>query len=62
MKHFHPVGGKVWVKDLPNYIAFRYDGKLQSIHHIEGYKVATNVSKVLQEEKDEEWKPSFFIT
>ncbi|GMK39104.1 hypothetical protein PCCS19_21580 [Paenibacillus sp. CCS19] len=58
-RYFHPVGGNGWVKEPPNYIAFRYDGKLQSIHHIEGYEVVTNMSKVFSEAKDEEWEPSF---
>jgi hypothetical protein len=42
-KYFHPVGGNGakggWPIDPPNYIAFRYDGKLQSIHHIKEYTV-----------------------
>jgi hypothetical protein len=40
-KYFHPVGGKKggWPKEPPNYIAFRYDGRLQSIHHIDRYEV-----------------------
>ena len=58
-RYFHPIGGNGWVKEPPNYIAFRYDGKLQSIHHIEGYEVVTNMSKVFSEAKDEEWEPSF---
>ncbi|MCY4229129.1 MAG: PD-(D/E)XK nuclease family protein [Gammaproteobacteria bacterium] len=37
-KYFHPVGNR-WPIEPPNYIAFRYDGKLQSIHHIESYEV-----------------------
>lgn len=36
--YFHPVG-KGWPKEPLNYIAFRYDGQLQSIHHIEGYEI-----------------------
>lgn len=36
--YFHPVGAG-WPKEPLNYIAFRYDGQLQSIHHIEGYEV-----------------------
>ena len=31
-KYFHPKGGKGYIKNPPNYIAFRYDGRLQSIH------------------------------
>jgi len=36
LKYFHPVGGGKggWPAEPPNYIAFRYDGKLQTIHHI----------------------------
>ena len=38
-KYFHPVGGSKggWPVEPPNYIAFRYHGALQSIHHIESY-------------------------
>ncbi len=45
-KYFHPVGGGKggWPSEPPNYIAFRYDGKLQSIHHIEDYEVFTDPS------------------
>ena len=39
MKYFHPLGGNGWPKEPPNYIAFRYYGQLQSIHHIEDYVV-----------------------
>lgn len=39
--YFHPVG-KNWPNEPVNYIAFRYDGKLQSIHHVESYKVTKN--------------------
>lgn len=38
-RYFHPVGGSGWPKEPPNYIGFRYHGRLQSIHHIEAYKV-----------------------
>lgn len=37
-KYFHPVGNR-WPVEPPNYIAFRYHGILQSIHHITSYKV-----------------------
>lgn len=39
MKYFHPFGIKGWPKEPPNYIGFRYKGKLQSIHHIESYSI-----------------------
>ena len=31
-----PLGG--WPKEPPDYIAFRYHGKLQSIHHVDGHE------------------------
>lgn len=37
-RYFHEVRGGP--KEPPNYIAFRYDGKLQSIHHVDSYELA----------------------
>lgn len=42
-RYFHPVGNR-WPKDPPNYIAFRYYGQLQAIHHIDEYEVITNLN------------------
>jgi hypothetical protein len=39
--YFHPVGNRYPAEPL-NYIAFRYDGKLQSIHHVESFVVEKN--------------------
>ena len=61
-RYFHPVGGSGWPKQPPNYIAFRYYGKLQSIHHIESYEVLTNMHRRIPEIKDEEWEPHFLYT
>ena len=41
-RYFHPVGGNGWPKTPPNYLAFRYGGRLQSIHHVDSYIVAPN--------------------
>ena len=38
-RYFHPVGGSGWPKTPPNYIGFRYGGRLQSIHHVDSYIV-----------------------
>lgn len=46
-KYFHPIGGNGWPEDPPNYIAFRYGGKLQAIHHIDDYVVTKNCMKKL---------------
>ncbi|MBC9785528.1 hypothetical protein H1S01_13555 [Heliobacterium chlorum] len=58
-KYFHPVGGNGWPKEPPNYIAFRYDGKLQSIHYVQGYDVVKNMSTIFPEAKNEDWEPHF---
>jgi hypothetical protein len=41
--YYHPVGGTRggWPRVPPNYLAFRYYGRLQRIHHLEGYEVIT---------------------
>ena len=59
LKYFHPLGGRGWPKVPPNYIAFRYNGRLQSIHHIESYTVFTNPHQEIPEITSEEWGPHF---
>jgi hypothetical protein len=44
-RYFHPVGDG-WPKDPPNYVGFRYAGRLQSIHHVEEYEVIDNLKNV----------------
>ena len=41
--YFHPVGHS-WPSQPPNYIAFRYKGRLQSVHRIESYEIMPDVS------------------
>lgn len=41
-RYFCPVGGANpggWPKEPPNYLGFRYHGRLQAIHHVDGYAV-----------------------
>ena len=52
-RYFYPVGAR-W-PDPPNYIAFRYHGRLQSIHHLKGYDLLTNPRQVFPELPDEDW-------
>lgn len=59
-KYFHPMGSG-WPKEPPNYIAFRYNGKLQSIHHIEGYVISTNMQSEIVEMPDKELGEPYFI-
>ena len=41
-RYFHPVGGSGWPKTPPNYLGFRYGGRLQSIHHVDSYIVVAD--------------------
>ena len=48
--YFHPANIH-WPDEPPNYIAFRYDGQLQSVHYIERYEIVTDPSSV-----NENWR------
>ena len=60
-RYFHPVGGG-WPKEPPNYIAFRYHGRLQSIHHIESYSVFDDPHSEFPEIPSEKWGPHFLYS
>lgn len=60
-KYFHPVSVNGWPKEPVNYIAFRYDGRLQSIHHIERYTITKNMHTEISEMPDEEWEQEHFV-
>ena len=61
MKYFHPLGGNGWPKEPPNYIAFRYYGQLQSIHHIEDYVVTKNLHDEIPEMPVSDGTVDFFV-
>lgn len=61
MKYFHPLGGNGWPKEPPNYIAFRYYGQLQSIHHIEDYVVTKNLHDEIPEMPVSDGTVNFFV-
>ena len=42
-RYFHPIGHP-FPAIPPNYMAFRYDGELRSVHHVDSYEVVTNLS------------------
>jgi hypothetical protein len=44
--YFHPLGVSGWPAVPPNYIGFRYRGRLQSVHHISGFEVVQDLSAV----------------
>lgn len=60
-RYFHPVGNH-WPKSPPNYIAFRYRGQLQSIHHIEKYEVIHNLSEACPGIPDSPVGPHYLYT
>jgi hypothetical protein len=60
-RYFHPVGG-TYPKNPPNYIAFRYDGKLQSIHHIESWEITSDMHSIFPEVNPKGWPPHFLYT
>lgn len=42
--YFHPVGDG-WPSQPPNYVAFRYRGRVRSVHRVESYEIFSDVSK-----------------
>ena len=44
--YFHPLGISGWPAVPPNYIGFRYRGKLQSVHHIASFEVVQDLSVI----------------
>lgn len=44
-RYFHPIGN-TWPKEPPNYIGFRYQGKLLSVHHIESFEIVENLKGI----------------
>jgi hypothetical protein len=55
--YFHPFGRSGWPKEPPNYIGFRYEGRLQSIHHVESWKIVTDMHREISEIPPGEWGP-----
>lgn len=53
-KYFCPIGGGKggWPKTPLNYIAFRYNGRLQSIHHVESHVITDNLHTAIAEMPD----------
>jgi hypothetical protein len=47
--YFFPFNRKGWPKEPPNYVAFRYYGKLQAIHHVQSYKRVSDMHDMIRE-------------
>lgn len=61
MKYFHPFGINGWPKEPPNYIGFRYGGRLQSIYHIESYSIVKNLHDEIEEMPNVEDEYEHFV-
>ena len=62
-RYYCPVGGGKggWPREPLTYIAFRYDGKLQSIHHIESYAITDNLHTFVPEIPDAKLSEMYFV-
>lgn len=58
--YFFPVGNR-WPDPPPNYIAFRYRGRLQTVHHVEGHEVFTNPQHLFPEAAEVIWEPHYCL-
>lgn len=57
-RYFHPVE-RGWPKEPPNYFGFRYYGKLQSINHVDSWKIVEDLHKEIPEIDPGLWNPHF---
>ena len=57
--YWHKVGGdrSGWPKEPPNYLGFRWHGKLQSIRHVEGHRLFKDPKDILPGARSEDWGP-----
>jgi hypothetical protein len=63
--YYHPVGRRGWPNTPPNYVGFRFDGRLQQIRHVDKYEVITRPHERIPEIiPDEDWseEPHFLYT
>lgn len=62
-RYFFPASGKNWPKTPPNYVAFRYYGRLQSIHHVDEYTIVRDMAPFFPGVPDtSDWEPHFLMT
>jgi hypothetical protein len=61
-RYFFPVGRGGWPKPPPNYMAFRYDGRLQSIHHVDEYVIADQMTEFFPGVPPTDWDPPLLLT
>jgi hypothetical protein len=45
--YMHPFGWKTWPKEPPNYLGFRYNGRLRSICHVERADIVDDIAEAM---------------
>jgi hypothetical protein len=63
--YYHPANGKGWPRTPPNYVGFRFDGRLQQVRHVDHYEVITRPHERIPEIiPDADWsdQPHFLYT
>jgi hypothetical protein len=60
-RYYHPIGVSRWPKRPPNYLGFRYRGRLQRIHHVEDVRVVTDINKEVPELKRKPWSIPHYV-
>jgi hypothetical protein len=60
-RYFHPYARDGWPKEPPNYLGFRFHGRLQSIYHVESAEIITNFHPHFPESPNEEEKYPYFL-
>jgi hypothetical protein len=59
-RYFFPVGNG-WPDPPPNYVAFRYHGKLQSIHHVAAFETFTDPRAIFPDAPAEKKDPHYCL-
>ena len=62
-RYFFPATGGSWPTTAPTYVAFRYHGRLQSIHHVDASMITHELSAFFPGAPDaSDWDPHFLLT
>jgi hypothetical protein len=60
--YHYPTTGGNYPKIVPNYMGFRYDGKLQSIHHVDDYAIVESPFGLFPGAPDLRWdEPAYLL-
>jgi len=59
--YHYPTRGGNYPKIVPNYMGFRYDGKLQSIHHVDDYVVVDSPFGLIPGAPKLEWEEPAYL-